>query len=327
MSSETVRRSNVCHDLASAGREGLRSVVSGSDLQSPMRFSILTIALFTIWLAVGIGCAGPSPAGEFVQQADRLHDEALSSAVVSDSYVGRYVQEVGRRLMDAAQQAEPNKAHDPLFSNIQFHLVQNDVVNAYTTGGRHVYIYSALFAECDNEEELAAAMAHEYAHVLNLDVEKTGMKPLPTATLVEVVNQYVNNRFTLAQEKSADSLAFELYCRAGWDPNHFGDLFRKLAEEFPKVSAPDRESDALREAVGRGQSVPADWHKLPVADPRTYQALRHQAAGSASAATPQAVQFLTAFPNCMLSGDTAEQKKAQDSLRPAPPPEPKLEPS
>jgi predicted Zn-dependent protease len=274
------------------------------------------------------GCAGPSPAGEFVQQADRLHDEALGSAVVSDAYVGRYVQEVGRRLMDAAQVAEPTKAHDPLFSHVEFHLVQNDVVNAYTTGGRHVYIYSALFAECDNEEELAAAMAHEYAHMLNLDVEKTGMKPLPAATLVEVVNQYVINRFTLAQEKSADALAFELYCRAGWDPNRFGDLFQKLAEQFPQViAASDREPDILRQSIGRGQSIPADWHKLPVADPRTYQSLRHLAAGSASAATPEALQFLTAFPNCMLSGDTAEQKQAQQSLRPAPPPEPKLEPS
>ncbi|HEX4124958.1 MAG TPA: M48 family metallopeptidase [Tepidisphaeraceae bacterium] len=273
------------------------------------------------------GCAGPTPAAEFVRQADRLHDESLYTAVVSDAYLGRYVQEVGNRLMEAAQLAEPTKAHDPLFSHIEFHLVQNGVVNAYTTGGRHVYVYSALFAECDTEEELAAAMAHEYAHVLNLDIEKTGMKPLPTVPLPEVVNEYVNHRFTLAQERAADALAFELYARAGWDPNRFGDLFGKLARQFPQSPAADREPDALRAETGQGQSVPADWHKLPVADPRTYQSLRKLAIGSSSPATPEATQFLTAFPNCILSNDTAAQKKAQDSLRPAPPPGPALEPS
>jgi predicted Zn-dependent protease len=292
-----------------------------------LRLSFLVTSLLITMPLMATGCAGPSPAGEFVQQADRLHDGALSSAVVSDAYVGRYVQQIGNRLMEAAQAAEPSKAHDPLFSHVEFHLVQNPVVNAYTTGGRHVYIYSALFADCDSEEELAAAIAHEYAHVLNLDVEKTGMKPLPAAPLAEVVNQYVLNRFTLVQEKSADALAFELYARAGWDPNHFGDLFHKLAEQFPQASAPDREPDAERSAVGGGQSIPADWHRLPVADPRTYQSLRQLAARSGSAATPDATQFLTAFPNCMLSGDTAEQKQAQQSLRPAPPPGPKLEPN
>src|SRR5438445_11825513 len=50
-------------------------------------------------------------------------------------------------------------------SNMKFHFVNSKTLNAFTTGGEHMYIYNELFQKCKSEDELAAVMAHEYGHV------------------------------------------------------------------------------------------------------------------------------------------------------------------
>src|SRR5205085_11668751 len=64
--------------------------------------------------------------------------------------------------------------------NMRFHFVNSKTLNAFTTGGEHMYIYNELFQECKSEDELAAVMSHEYAHVYCRHVQK-GMKNQYTA--------------------------------------------------------------------------------------------------------------------------------------------------
>jgi predicted Zn-dependent protease len=289
----------------------------------------------TLFLAVGLlvscsGCFGPAPAAEFVQQAERLHDGALASTVTRDSDLGEYFQLVGQRLLDAARQQVPGKVQNEFFSRLRFHLVNVDVPNAYATGGSHLYFYAGLFQRCRTEEELAAAMAHALAHAINLDLEHTNMRPDPRMPLDRVAWQFVVNRFTLAQERAADRLAFEIYAAGGWDARRFPTLFDHLKDEFPDRQAADREPLSVR--AGNARSWLADAsrgrRRLPVADPRTFASLRRQAASMGRAAgTADAQLFLRAFPNCILSGDLPEQVEAQQRLRPPPPPPTRLEPS
>src|SRR5882724_1015260 len=86
-----------------------------------------------------------------------------------------YLQQIGDRVIDAAKDLDAegygpatHKKEDNawMFSNrMKFHLVNSKTLNAFTTGGEHMYIYNALFQACDSEDELAAVMAHEYGHV------------------------------------------------------------------------------------------------------------------------------------------------------------------
>src|SRR3712207_9596813 len=48
-------------------------------------------------------------------------------------------------------------------------------MNAFTTGGEYMYIYTELFRQCRSEDEIAAVMAHEFAHVYARHVHQ-GMK-------------------------------------------------------------------------------------------------------------------------------------------------------
>ena len=48
----------------------------------------------------------------------------------------------------------------------EFHLVDNDVVNAYCTPGGKILFYSGIFQIVHNEEQLAFILAHEMSHAL-----------------------------------------------------------------------------------------------------------------------------------------------------------------
>ena len=295
-------------------------------------FCIFHCTFFVFYAAIQ-GCApNRAPAARYIEQADQLHGQSLGSTIIPNDDLNAYVQEIGKRLEQAAKDEVPDKARGPFFQNLQFHLVDSPIVNCYMTGGSHVYVYRGLLDFCRSEEELAAGIAHAYAHALNLDFEASKLKPpAKPQPLREVAWDFVTTRFTVQQEHNADRLAFRLYARAGWDPAHFEDLFGRLSDKYPDGPAADREPLPRRAELARGlvAGVPKKWRQLPVADPRTYDALRKQAESLrfSSPASNDARLYLLAFPNCILSQDLDVQKQAQDKLRPPPPPAVQVEPS
>ncbi len=266
-----------------------------------------------------------------MDQADRLHDGAISAADVSDSDLKEYVQLIGVRLSDAAHDAVPQRVANSFFSNIQFHLVDTPVLNVFTTGGRHVYVYRGLFQFCETEEELAAAMAHAYAHIINRDVERLAMKPDPKRPLNLVAWQFVSERFTAEQETEADKLAFQLYVKAGWDPTRFENLWQRLRDRYGGPPAPDRPSLEARSTAARrwGKDAGAREIRPPVADRKTFASLHRSLATLPTPPTPDlgGELYLTAFPNCLVSRDLPAEVGAQARLRPPAPPPVKLEPN
>lgn len=294
----------------------------------------LTTVCAGLSLAGGIGCAGPAPASEFVHQADRMHRDALGGAVPLDTDLREYFHQVGRRLMDGARAAAPDRTRAPIWTQFQTHLVACDTINAFTTGGTHVYAYNGLFQSCRTEEELAAAVAHALAHAISLDVEQAGIRPRRDRPLNRVAWDFVNARFTGEQERRAHALAFDIYARAGWDPQKYGNLFAHLADQPGDAPGPAADRLALgararsAEAMATRAADPR-WRKPNVADRDTFAQLRRKAAALRESPPEQseAVRFLRAFPNCILSADTAEQRAAQETLRPPPPREVEIEPS
>lgn len=288
----------------------------------------LTILLLLI---AGAGCAAPRPAPNFVEQADRLHDKALASTVVVDTDLNDYLQEVGHRIVHAAKVAAPQRVNEDFLLNVKVELVVCNTINAFSTGGAHVYVTTALFSQCQNEEELVAALTHAYAHLIDLDIESLKMKPEPSVPLSIVAWDFVQNRYTLDQERRADSLALNTYMQGGWDISQFTLLFERMESITGGNVAADREP--LPSRVGRIDTLihsgRRPQRRLPVADRSTFAMLRQKAANYREPNPPGVPQiFLRAIPNCVLSNDTAEQKAAQERLRPIErPPVKTLEPS
>jgi predicted Zn-dependent protease len=292
-----------------------------------MTFSRPSSAALLCLVALLTGCAPPAPTKAFVEQAARLHNEALAPVAATDTDLNEYFQILGQRLMDGAHSAAPQKTRAAFFSDLQTHLVATPIPNAFVTGGSHVYIYNGLFQACLTEEELAAAMAHAFAHTINLDVEKVKIRPAPERGLRYVAFDFVDHRFTLQQERDAHELAFQIYVHAGYNPEHFENVFQVLADRYP-AAMPDRLPLPVRATEARAWAAKADqkWRKPTVADRATFTSLKKKAAALHEPAGDGSL-MLRAFPNCVLSADTSDQLAAQAALRPVQPNKVEIEPN
>ena len=129
----------------------------------------------------GFGCASDKSTISNAVAANNQLQPAIITDVRSQQ-LADYIQHVGDRVVASAkwydargEGPDTHKKGDSawMFSaNMKFHLVNSKTINAFTTGGEHMYVYTALFQMCQTEDELAAVMAHEFAHVYSRHVQK-----------------------------------------------------------------------------------------------------------------------------------------------------------
>ena len=139
---------------------------------------LLTLALATL---TGCSATGFTKDNSVVANAESANGQ-LSPAEINDPEINQYFQAISQRILATAKKLDaagvgPAKHLTEntqwMFSpDIQFHLVNSKTINAFTTGGHHLYIYNGLFQLCKSEDELAAVMAHEYGHVYSRHVQK-----------------------------------------------------------------------------------------------------------------------------------------------------------
>jgi predicted Zn-dependent protease len=241
--------------------------------------------------------------------------------------------------------------------NMRFHFVNSDTLNAFTTGGEHMYIYTELFQKCRNEDELAAVMAHEYAHIYGRHVHKGMNRQYATlgaaaaagaagyaiggkesgleygagfAGAALVAGQFIGMGFTRNDEAEADQRGFEFYTRAGWDPDKFGDFFQQMIDmgydKTPEMMS-DHPSLASRveTAKKRADELPSSaekWRKPPVADAARFKQLQARAEQVGKTMPNDqtlagAQKILAAFPSCFSVKDQPGQKEAREEVEAA----------
>lgn len=322
------------------------------------------LLLATTVLLLAPGCASDR---EVRAQADQTHGE-LEPAVLKDQELAGYLQQIGARVVEAARpfdaRHEGPKSHFEkgednswMFDTGEFHLVNSDQLNAFTTGGSHMYVYAQLMQTCRSEDELAAVVAHEYAHVYCRHVHKGmnrqywtigGAVALGAAGYAAggkehgseyaqygvglglIAGNFLGLGFTRDDEAEADRWGYEFYARAGWDPQRFGDFFQQLIDKgydnTPEATS-DHPSLASRvaAAAARTARLPAEaagWRKPPLADAARFAALKQRAAQVAQTspkdtALGKAQLLLRSVPSCLLPADTEEQRDAQAQLQAA----------
>ena len=218
--------------------------------------------LLLVGSAFTTGCASDKAV---IAQANQFHT-GLEKAVMDDPTLDRYINDVGQRIVQTAARLD-RQGYDPtndsdeqndwMFSErIKFYFVNSKTMNAFTTGGEKMYIYNELFQRSETEDELAAVMAHEYGHIYGRHIHN-GMNRQIASMLgagavaaagyaaggQEKGAQYAqygagagmllagvaNAGFSRKDETEADKVGFDFYVRSGYDPDKFGDFFRKMA--------------------------------------------------------------------------------------------------
>jgi predicted Zn-dependent protease len=96
-----------------------------------------------------------------IQEEDELSEEFLKAVfqefeVIKDPVIDEYINKVGHNVV-ATMPAQPFP--------YKFYAVRQDAYNAFAGPGGHIFIFSGLFIALESEDELAALLAHEIAHV------------------------------------------------------------------------------------------------------------------------------------------------------------------
>ncbi len=284
------------------------------------------IPVFGVLSVLTLLASGCTPKdASVISQADQMNTQ-LQPAVMNDAQLQNYLQQIGNRIIATAKEVDAQgvgpKTHFSentqwMFGqDMKFHLVNSKTLNAFTTGGEHMYIYNALLQETKTEDELAAVMAHEYAHVYARHVGQ-GMKrqygALAAAAALAGAGyvaggkehgsqyaalgataggagaQFFNMGFTRSDEDEADKYGFIFYTRAGWDPKKFDDFFQTMIDKgYDKTPAMASDHPTLASRVQsterRITELPANsasWRKPPIADDRKFAQIKAHAAAAA----------------------------------------------
>lgn len=318
------------------------------------------VGVLAIVLLVAGGCASDR---QVISQAQQMH-AGLAPAVMNDPELTNYLTQVGDRIINAAKELDAqgygsssHRKEDSqwMFSqNMKFHLVNSKTMNAFTTGGEHMYIYNALFQNCKSEDELAAVMAHEFGHVYGRHVQSGmnrqyaaiggvvaagaagyavggkdhgGEYAAAFAGAAGLAAPFILNGFTRSDETEADEMGFLFYCRAGWDPNRFADFFQSMID-MGYDTTPEIVSDhpslknrvaAVKEWIKKLPPGASNWRRPPVADAAKFTALKARAE-KLSLTMPsdnsmeKAQELLAAFPSCVSPIDQPGQKEARQEV-------------
>lgn len=168
--------------------------------------------------------------------------------VVNDAALTSYVSQMGQRIV-----AQTEMARLPW----QFHVVQDDAINAFNIPGGHVYVNTGLIEAASNASELAGVLAHEIVH----GVSRHGTERLTKqqgagvvaglvlgrnpGLLAQLATQVAAGgafaRFSRADETEADRYGVRYMMAAGYNPNGMVTMFRKLlAQQQRRPSSVER---------------------------------------------------------------------------------------
>lgn len=174
---------------------------------------------------------------ELWKEADELEAKFLeqSSKIIKDTELNAYVKSVLCRAIG-----------DDRCAPIRLYLVRTTQFNALMAPNGMMQVWSGLLIRMENEAQLAAILAHEYAHYVRRhslqmrrvaqDLEWTSSVPyVGILTAVGSVGSIL--AFNREMESEADRLSLEYIYKAGYEPEAPSKIWRQLLDESSTTEA------------------------------------------------------------------------------------------
>ncbi len=220
----------------------------------------------------------PKPMKES-EASRKAHGQIIQAyGVYDDQSLQDYVSEVGQRIA---------KQSDLPANEFKFLVLDDDSINAFTTGCCYIYLHRGLLQNLNSEAELASVLGHEIAHVTARHPQKRQTQSVLASVLAtgaaiatgsSAVAQLANvgagawlQGYGRENELEADRLGLKFAAKAGYRPEAMADTFEmfKRGESFEIARA---------RAEGR---QPRIYHGLfsshPTPDARVIQAAKGSA--------------------------------------------------
>jgi predicted Zn-dependent protease len=175
----------------------------------------------------------------------------------ADQQANRYINLLGQSLAQASDRPET-------FGGYHFLMLDSQEINAFAAPGGLILINRGMLQLCRSEDEAAAVLAHEIAHVQNnhgLSViqdtriltalgtlASEGTKALSGGLLAPLVEAFEGSvgdiAFTLMQrgysreqERQADESAIVLMRRVGYDPGALVTMLREMDKRMARIGS------------------------------------------------------------------------------------------
>lgn len=190
-----------------------------------MGITFVRISFFAFCLAAFIASGRPSIAQEraipaIPEISSNFAEEHLAAAEAHSAILKRYGGKYSdRTLENFVNRVGSSLAHSFGLDGYQFKffVLDSSKLFAFTQPGGYIYISRAMILLANSEDELAAVLAHEMAHVYLRHHAKR-------VQLVEGLNTREGNQtefinaFNRIQEQEADTLSVPILMSAGYDP-------------------------------------------------------------------------------------------------------------
>lgn len=163
----------------------------------------------------------------FAEDVIRAKNDLFSSGYVIDAK-----SDIGIYLYKIYQKVAPESLLKQ--KEILVYPYLDDSYNAFTIYDGNIFFNIGLFADVLNEAEIAIIIGHEIGHTLNEDVKNSYINSLKAYTrkkknkelTISIANAHLNR----THELIADSIGYELACKAGYNLNNAISMFSLLNE-------------------------------------------------------------------------------------------------
>jgi len=159
--------------------------------------------------------------------------------LVADPQVVELVDRIGQKIVAGLD----HKVFD-----YRFAVVRESSINAFAVPGGYIYVHDGLLVSAANEDEIAAVLAHEVAHVhahhMVRQQEKTQLLNYASmlgmlaavlrpevAALAAAADQAARLKYSREFEQEADLLGVRYLKQADYDPRGMLDFFKKLEDQ------------------------------------------------------------------------------------------------
>lgn len=187
------------------------------------------------------------------EQSRRYYQQIIQAyGLYEDQALQDYVQMVGTKLA--------KNSHLPDW-DFKFTVLDDESINAFTTGGGYVYIHRGIMAYMNSEAELASVLGHEIGHVTARHPARAQTRGVLASVLAtgaaimtgsSAVAELANIGATAwvqgygrDAEMEADELGLEYATKTGYRPEAMADMFKVLKSqesfEFQRAKDEGRE--------------------------------------------------------------------------------------
>ncbi len=224
-----------------------------------LKFLVLNLfVLFTVMGCASLGTYNPATGRkefifistpEEVSLGNDLHQQLSQQFKISDQGKDKErINRIGQRLARVSDRQD---------YTYQFFLIEKDEMNAFTTPGGRIYVFSGLINKLTSDDQIASVLAHEIGHCAARHTIKKfqaalgynligsiilgqvgeGAKEIASMSTNMVMN-IVFSAYGRRDEYEADRLGIKYLHQAGYDPDATIVTLQTLQRESKGVGAP-----------------------------------------------------------------------------------------